>query len=896
VSRSTRKSFVTSKERIILHLLNFHKFRQDSTAPEEVTQEGMAHSIQVGRNNVSKLVNELASDGLVDVQTKHVRGFQRVRKVYFLTHIGLQYALSLKEEIEGEVITLLDFDGQQRRETVGRINLHLPRSYPLVELIAGIEGGVFHCSSFHDKKVKEERRYVDYTDRKPAVRVFFGREKELKRLYAFLERNGSGLLSVIGIAGIGKTTLLAKFAQEVRERTHIFWYKIHEWVSPKILLAPLAEFLSQIGHKGLERYLGQTEAPKPGEVLAILELDLKEVSALIIIDDVQKALPPVQELLQALVNILDQLPEIRVICASREVPTFYSRSQVVSGLVEELYLNGLDRESAEMMLSRRALSSDVIDSIITATEGHPLFLQLIEDPQSVLGHNVRMFIEQEVYARLGLAERRMLEIASIFRYPILVDAFFVMEEEIEREIGRSVEEMSYQDYMVDYDTLDGLLSKSLLNESVGRMIGMHDLIREFFYSRLTPRQRQTYHKAAVRYYLEDGSALSFVEALYHSIMAEEWETAVSIAVGHGHQIISRGYAEPFEPLLRHLIDHEDGMSKEDRIGLLFLLGHIKDIQGEWDSAIDRLNEALSVVTDSTDLRIVAQANRRIGSILLRRAAFNDAILYLRRSLEISEKAMDTHTLVEVLYDLGGMSERMGRCEEAINYFIRSEDLAKSIGDDVGLGKALYGIGRSYAQLKDYTSAIGYKKEALEALKRTGNTDEIAKVNTSLGIDLKESGDVEEGLECEMKAIELARSSGNLTTLGYAFSNAAAFHIELGNLEEGENLVEQATKIFEKLQDRIVISTLHLYRGFIYSKRNEWPWAKEEFSKGLSILRTLEVPLKLSNWLYEIAQVYLEHDDVEEAVKLFWEALEIASRTGHENLRKEVEEAIASIGI
>ena len=66
---------------------------------------------------------------------------------------------------------------------------------------------------------------------------------------------------VYGIPGIGKTTLLAKFVQEIKDQRNVFWYQLHEWVNLKIMLTPVSEFLSHLGKKGLERYLGRTETP-----------------------------------------------------------------------------------------------------------------------------------------------------------------------------------------------------------------------------------------------------------------------------------------------------------------------------------------------------------------------------------------------------------------------------------------------------------------------------------------------------------------------------------------------------------------------------------------------------------------------------------------------------------
>ncbi len=57
----------------------------DSDSPKSVTQEGIAKAVDVGRNNVAKVLAEMSKEGTVDTFTRHVKGLPSVRKVYFLT-------------------------------------------------------------------------------------------------------------------------------------------------------------------------------------------------------------------------------------------------------------------------------------------------------------------------------------------------------------------------------------------------------------------------------------------------------------------------------------------------------------------------------------------------------------------------------------------------------------------------------------------------------------------------------------------------------------------------------------------------------------------------------------------------------------------------------------------
>lgn len=891
--RASKKCLLTIREKVVLHILAYQKYLQDSDAPAAITQEGIAEAVGAGRNNISKVVNTLAAEGWVEVQTKHVKGFSSVKRVYFLTPQGFQDALALKAEVESVPVTVVDFDGAVHEDVVGKIGAYLPKRYSFLELASGVVRGRFECASFHEGKVKEERRFIDYTDRKPAVRTFYGRAEELRQLSEFLASDTARMMVVCGIPGIGKTTLLAKFVQDAREKRNVFWYRVHEWVNLKILLTPLAEFLSQLGKKGLERYLSRTELPQVGETLAILETDLRDVPAVIIVDDVQKADPTVQEFLGAVVNMLEALPQVNFICTSREIPSFYTRSAVFKGTVAEMMLEGLDKESSFRLLRRRELAEGGLMDIYLATKGHPLFLELIDNPRSALGKNVRMFIEQEVYTKLDLTEKRILEIASIFRYPVLIDAFFTMEEEIAKEAG-GPKEMEYKDYLVDYDTMDSLLAKSLVHESVGRMIGMHDLLRDFFYSRLTPRQRVSYHRAASRYYLQDTSAPGHVEAMYHCLMAKEYDLAIRIAAANGREIISKGYGLPFAPLLSSLQEECGHIDKSEKMEILLLEGDIMDVRGEWDKAIGRFEEVARLADPATDKRVLADVHRRIGVIHLRRSRFDRAEACLARSLGLAEDIRDNHTLVQVYYDLGGIMQDRGQAADALAAFRRSEEMARSIGDDSGTGKALYGIGRVYTSLFDHPQALKAKKEALEVVERTGDIDDIARVIIGVGVTLSDMANHTEAIKFLERAIEMGRTSGNLFLQGHAMRNAARSHIELEDLAPAEELLSAAAKVFEKLDDPRMLADVHFLRGYIYSRKNDWEWAKEEFRVALDMVRPLSMPLVLGRWLYEVAKEYVKNGDLKSAGGLLQEALQLSNGGPAENLRKEVEGALERI--
>ncbi|NLX47059.1 MAG: tetratricopeptide repeat protein [Euryarchaeota archaeon] len=880
---------MTAKERVFLHLLFQQRFVMDSDSPKSVTQEGVAKAVEVGRNNVAKLLAEMGREGDVDTFTRHVKGLPSVRKVYFLNAKGMEKAKAIKQKAEHTTVDIIDLQGHRTRDEIGKLGNYLPKRYDLLELINGISRGTIDCRNFHENRMREERRYVDFTDKKPAVRNFFGREREIETLLGLLGSETGRMVVINGIPGIGKTTLLAKFAQLVRESSNVFWYKVHEWANLKALLRPMSEFLSQMGRRNLEWYLNQTEAPLVGEATHILETDLEGVSALLIFDDVHKADPTVLEFLGALLTTMEGLEHVRAVCTARELPSFYSRSAVFRGLVEELNLEGLDRESSLQMMRSRGLSPEHVDEVFRVTSGHPLFLELIDDPKLALGKNIRIFIEQEVFSRLGVSERKIMSIAAVFRYPVLIDAFFTMEEEINLAAGVDKVELDGGDYAVSYEAVDSLLSKAIIYESVGRLIGMHDLLREFSLSRLTPRQRRVYHRAAARYYLQDGSAPARVEGLYHSLMAGDLQTAVSIAAGDGRSIINKGYATQFAPLLDRLVRDMDGTDRKDLIEISLLQGEVLYLQGEWDRALQVLRSLQRPTSTKLDVRVLGEVNRMIGVIHLNRGEYDAAWGLLNQSMGISLTAGDLPTQADVLYDLGGLLERRGRTAEAIEHFEKARVIAQELADDLALGKALYGLGRAHSTLENYDTAIRYKEESLSILERRGNTNMMAKACISIGNDLCTIGRNQEGMTFLDRAQELAGSIGDLSTVGHALANMTGCRLVQGQFEETERLALRCLAISTKLNDPLMASMLHFYLGYVHSKKGDQAEAGNEFDAALDILRDLDSPVRLGQLLIEIAKVCLENKEERRAKALLDEARGIAERLGHQRLREQVEE-------
>ena len=100
--------------------------------------------------------------------------------------------------------------------------------------------------------------------------------------------------------------------------------------------------------------------------------------------------------------------------------------------------------------------------------------------------DMKAFIEEEIYSKLGDSEKKMMMVASLFDRPFEADALFVEED-------------------LDFDTLVELKKKSLIRMVADGRYEAHEVIRSFFAEIATPEERMKYSGKIVPHLLTMGS-------------------------------------------------------------------------------------------------------------------------------------------------------------------------------------------------------------------------------------------------------------------------------------------------------------------------------------------------------------------------------------------------------
>ena len=456
---------LTARERILLHLAEFPDAPDAFEVPAELSLEGVSRGAHIEARHLAQFARPLLDQGMVQERRAHVQGFHQRRKVYGLTDVGKREAYRLRRELRSKSIAVRDASGF-RESTVGEVLRAMGPKASLLALLRQVSDGTI--LRLDGPAAAARPSFVEAILGAPTVGRFVGREPELAVLLR--EDEGPRVLVVRGVVGIGKSWLAARACALLHGQRNLFWHRVRPWDTSLSILASLGNFLSALGRPSLAHALNRGEA---GRTVRIVAEDLPGTRSFLVFDDGQEASPEALAALEVLTEAITGAQDVRILILTRRNLPFYDRRDVVlRGLVGEIDLGGLTPDQMLTTLRSEGRNPPPMN-VLGRLGGHPLFLELVRSdtgtpPEAVL-KDVRRFIEEEIYSQLSDSERRMMKLASLYEVPVPREAFFA-------------------DPDLTQDVLAGLVDQSLIQSNALEGYGVHDSIRDFFSSVLTPAE------------------------------------------------------------------------------------------------------------------------------------------------------------------------------------------------------------------------------------------------------------------------------------------------------------------------------------------------------------------------------------------------------------------------
>jgi len=845
--------FLSLEKKILINLWDFKDKDDLWDMDPEVSQPGMSRLMGVSSKQVSRALVSLKERDLIRERTAHVRGEARRRKVYLLTSQGKTETRNILDFVSDRSIRVVGEDGRVHVVKLRDIKGKYIHKLRLIEVILLIQdgspfdpGGAGSISGYAEKGKDEGTGNIHFRSVSagieiPSVEGFVGRQHELDRLTQMVsDPKPPNVVSVQGIAGIGKTSLAAAAVSPLKGKKPVFWYRFESYTLASNLLAGLSNFLGERGRRSLSEYLSANEEPRFDEIMERMAMDLEGSSSVLVFDDVHRARGDSLAMLTSLVSLTKTGKGHCVILLGRKIPRVYDpRDVVVDRSVVEVRLEGLDKDSALSIMGKSSLTVDGIDRIYEATKGHPLALKMIRVPQHLGAlRDFHRFLEEEILGELNPFQKSFLELASVYRRPMPPDAF------------SSVEGLT-RDMIVE------LRDRGIVDEGPNGGLGIHDLLRETLLTRLMPGQKRELHQLAADHMDEGDTKDSWkaMERIHHLLEAGDPDAAALCTLERGPSIANEGYVE-----LAGLLDRIQlaGTSRDltDRLGEL--KGDLYVRTGALDRALAQYGKTLRRALKQKDKNTAARGLRKMGDIYGQRGQWSKTIRSLKKALELVRQQNDKREEARLLNNLGTALGHVGEPRKAGNRFKESASILTEIGDPVGASLAHMNMA---LMMEEY----GKKREALTQMR-------------SVRKSFRENGYLEGEAEA---AIHLARMGGfdpspavklrgildSLVGMDEV-TKATEMAVRLGQELEGLRRFKDALEVYQDAMIRLEGSTSGGSLDVLMGRRTtDWK-VREEKHRGLLIdlllgsavcYRKLSKHQKAINYL-ERAESVLDRDD------------------------------------
>ncbi len=794
------RKYLSNRDRILLHLSSFTGEVGYYNAPRQLTQEGIAEMVGIGRNNVPREIKKLIAEGLVDSRKARVSGLRNKRNVYFLTPAGVKRAREIRENLESVLVTVITEEGTEELCPLRAV----PEKYGVNFISAALN--LSKEKSLDLISVKRERANVHYIEENTIIGSFYGRKAEIAFLKDWL-KSDRRILVVQGISGIGKTHLMLKFIKNYAKNRNVFFIKISKNDTTLDLTYRLGKFYARLGNPTLERYM-RAVIKSVGKynhcenLRHIIKNSLRD--EILIFDNVENATPEVKSAIKWFVALTAEKKRFRVAIIGTNVRGLIPPGRLHESM--ELKVDEMSLEDSVKFLTGMGIDEFRARSFAEKYGGNPIILSLAKNNEEA---NIRRYIFDEVLCNLSERERRAVEYLSVFERPVEKGAFLR--------------------YGMDYDILYSLLSKNIVREQEYEIYSLPTMIKRFVYERLSHDKKSMYHLMAGEYYEYKHD---FLNSVYHFIRGGDTLRAMSIMEEQYHRYI---YRNPgfLKQLANELVDKamDSGMPG----GVLYgILGELDLLEGNWDAAKEHFYMAMmeyeekdaslwakysvklatllgkrGKIDESMDIarRVierenmirkkehVAMAHYVMGNTLRIRGKLDEASLHFEKAVRIAEKVHNMSTLGYAYNGMGILLHARGDIKGAMDFFVRAKEAFTIAGDREGIIKTLRNIGHMHYSLRD-PACEAYLKEALENAKSIGDRYNMGLIYRDLASWHMSQEHMDEAFELLMKSKQILESINPAEDLAWLYNTLGVYYGYMGNREEATRYFERAAALAE----------------------------------------------------------------------------------------------------
>lgn len=305
------------------------------------------------------------------------------------------------------------------------------------------------------------------------VSVFYGRTRELETLARWIVADRCRLISMIGIGGIGKTTLSIKITQQVESQfEYLIWRSLRDAPPIQEFLINLIQFLS-------EQPVVGTDIPESvRDKITLLINCLRSSRCLVVFDNIESLMcdenragicaDEYQEYSQLFQRLAASEYQSCVLLTTREKPQEVIPLEGETSPVRSLQLDGLKEQEGEAILQQKGLEGSAAElaNLVERYNGNPLALKIVGTTiRDLFESNIANFLSQDmaifgdINDLLTQQFQRLLDIEDRILYWLAINREPITLEQLQADLVDSLTQLKL------IDGLESLVRRCLIEKA-----------------------------------------------------------------------------------------------------------------------------------------------------------------------------------------------------------------------------------------------------------------------------------------------------------------------------------------------------------------------------------------------------------------------------------------------
>jgi ATP/maltotriose-dependent transcriptional regulator MalT len=687
---------------------------------------------------------------------------------------------------------------------------------------------------------------------------------------------GERRVAVCGLAGMGKTTLMADLAREREPVEPVCWVTLTEGVSAsaEALVRHLAWFLRSHGQPEASRLLNPRpggEPPTLDEQLGLLGAALGRRPVLLCLDNAHLLRGDAPAMLAHLV------------ATTPVTALLTSREELALPGVGVLRLGGLDPAEAHALIAAAGvgLSAPLAERLVARTAGSPMLLRLAlgqlhgarGDPALLVERlesepQVTSYLLATTLGRLSEPAARLLSLLAVFRRPV------------DLHDERLVELVQSTDGPYDFAAaLAELPRRQLVDHPAAA--GLHPLVHDHVYAGLVgdlPRRRRLHRLAATWWLGWGGDPL---EAAHHLGQAGELAGAVDLLAAQTDTLIGRGQALAAADLAGQLLGRVRALPGDHTT----LIRDLLVVRGDLLVNTVRAAEAEAAYREAHGTAPTLLRSRlagRLAQSLIQRGRAAEAVR-LCRDAAAALAPTDVLLQAQLAAVRCQAHQQLAQHDEAVTVARRAlelVDLVELVGGD-SLRPAADAQARAHAVLGDvlrlrgqWSAAIRHLEQAVDAARRAERPELAHRAMFALGAAYNEQGDPDRTLTVLTEVLAALRAVGDSYFVARTLQAICTVQLTRGELEAALDAIDQARELRTRLGDAEGVVNCWSLRAEVLMAQGRLAEARELMRRVVAESERTVSPIDHAYNLTTLAVVQLMTDEAEAAVVALRAALTV----------------------